>query len=255
MWTDFQEYFDDETWLDTGILMGIDGASEESDGAREELVQKYPRDALGASLVLGMFQTAIDAYEDGDTETALEYVEAAWVLYHGFEDGTGCATYGTGVSRARNFGFEPSDVIESVVAAFTSSIDALSDDSDDTASVLESAYEDIKTGLIKTYLRAAIRYGNKMDGDAEADDGLNLRVNQLEGYAFFNAIAPFAGEADADAAAMISAKFDPEMYAPAEDGSVDLSAYEDVRPAIEEAVSTIIAALGISEEEFGTLLS
>lgn len=256
VWTEFGTYFNDTEWIDAGALMGIDGADEESDGAREELVQKYPRDVLGTSLVLGLFQTAIDEYKDGDSDDALDLVEAAWVVYHGFEpDGTGCAPYGTGVSRAKNFGFEPSDVIEANVAAWTAAIDALTGDSDDAESILEESYMTIEMGFLKTYMRAAIRYANKMDGDAEADDGLNLRVNQLEGYAFANAILPYAATFDEEAAANLSAAFEPTMYAPAEDGSVDLSTYAETGPVVEENVAKIIEAAGIDASAFGTLLS
>jgi len=256
VWTEFATYFNDTEWINTGTLMGIDGADEESDGAREELVQKYPRDVLGTSLVLGMFQTAIDEYKDGDTDAALEDIYAAWVLFYGYTpDGQGCAPYGTAESRARNFGFEPSDVVESTVAAFTAAIDALTGDSDDAESILEDSYMAIEMGFLKTYMRAAIRYANKMDGDAEADDGLNLRVNQLEGYAFANAILPYAATFDEEAAANIAAAFEPTMYAPAPDGSVDLSAYTETLPVVLENVEAIIAAAGITDQEFGELES
>jgi len=258
VYNEFATYFDDTEWINTGTLMGIEGefAVRESDGAREELVQKYPRDVLGTSLVLGMFQTAIDEYKDGDTDAALEDIYAAWVLFYGFTpDGQGCAPYGTAVSRAGNFGFDPSDVVESTVAAFTAAIDALTGDSDDAESILEDSYMAIEMGFLKTYMRAAIRYANKMDGDAEADDGLNLRVNQLEGYAFANAILPYAATFDEEAAANIAAAFEPTMYAPAPDGSVDLSAYTETLPVVLENVEAIIAAAGITDQEFGELES
>jgi len=257
VWTEFATYFNDTEWINTGTLMGIDGADEESDGAREELVQKYPRDVLGTSLVLGMFQTAIDEYKDGDTDAALEDIYAAWVLFYGFTpDGQGCAPYGTAVSRAGNFGFDPSDVVESTVAAFTAAIDALTGDSDDAESILEDSYMAIEMGFLKTYMRAAIRYANKMDGDAEADDGLNLRVNQLEGYAFANAILPYAATFDEEAAANIAAAFEPTMYAPVgEDNSVDLSAYTETLPVVLENVEAIMAAAGVDDDAFGVLSS
>jgi len=259
VYNEFATYFDDTEWINTGTLMGIEGefAVRESDGAREELVQKYPRDVLGTTLVLGMFQTAIDEYKDGDTDAALEDIYAAWVLFYGYTpDGQGCAPYGTAESRARNFGFEPSDVVESTVAAFTAAIDALTGDSDDAESILEDSYMAIEMGFLKTYMRAAIRYANKMDGDAEADDGLNLRVNQLEGYAFANAILPYAATFDEEAAANIAAAFEPTMYAPVgEDNSVDLSAYTETLPVVLENVEAIMAAAGVDDDAFGVLSS
>merc|ERR1712182_74709 len=169
---------------------------------------------------------------------------------------TGMRTLWYSCKQRGNFGFDPSDVVESTVAAFTAAIDALTGDSDDAESILEDSYMAIEMGFLKTYMRAAIRYANKMDSDAEADDGLNLRVNQLEGYAFANAILPYAATFDEEAAANIAAAFEPTMYAPVgEDNSVDLSAYTETLPVVLENVEAIMAAAGVDDDAFGVLSS
>ena len=83
VWAEYQEYFGDDTWLDTNVLEGIDAPDNESDGSKTELVQKTSRDANGVAHVLALIEASGLALESGDEETALTLLEAAYVIYHG----------------------------------------------------------------------------------------------------------------------------------------------------------------------------
>ena len=110
-----------------------------------------------------------------------------------------------------------------------------------------------KSTLI-TYLRAAYRYGARMDGNAEDGDPANLRVNQLEGLAFFRVVEPYAASFSQEAADTITGLFGVDQYPPDADGNIDISAYEPVGDTILEAVYEILDGAGIDvETEFGDL--
>jgi len=263
LWEDFAEYFEDDSWLDTNILEGAVDLDGETDGARTELVQKTSRDALGVALVLSMLELAAEAIDDGEFDQAVLYTEVAWVLYHGYDNGdgdtgNGCALYGTGESRSGNFGL-PGDVTAKVEAAFEAAMAALSVEtsggaaSDAQQDVLEDLFDTVAEAVFITYLRAALRYGVRMDGDAAAGNPENLRVNQLEGLAFFRAISPLVALVDEDNAEAVEDFFVVEKYAPV-DGVIDLSDYEDIADDLEAVIDEILEEAGIDKEtEFGSL--
>lgn len=252
VWADYQEFFGDDTWLDTNVLEGIEAPDNESDGARIELTAKSARDANGVAHVLALIEAAEAALEGGDEDTALLFMEAAWVIYHGYDngdgdDGTGCAPYGTGESRSGNFGLA-GDVTERIVEAFEA---AQSDLSEET---LEALFAEVQKSTLITYLRAAVRYAARMDSNAEDEDPGNLRVNQLEGLAFFRVVEPYAASLDADAAEIIDSTFAVTEYPPDADGNIDISEYEEVGESVLEAAEAILEAAGIDiESEFGEL--
>ena len=103
-------------------------------------------------------------------------------------------------------------------------------------------------------LRAAVRYAARMDGNAEDEDPANLRVNQLEGLAFFRVVEPYAASLDADAAETIDSLFAVTQYPPDADGNIDLGDYEEVGESVLDAAEAILEAAGIDiESEFGEL--
>lgn len=269
-WQEYQTFFDDDTWLNTDVLQGIDDPFEgESDGARAENVQKTARDANGVAHVLSLLELAEDSlktyrFSDDvvDAETALFYVESAWVIYHGYDngdgdDGTGCAPYGTGRSRSAQFGMAD-DVNVRITTAFEeaqTAVDAAIDDDskvDAAEDAVVAAFAEVKKSTLITYLRAAVRYANRMDQNAAAGDAANLRVNQLEGLSFYRTIEPYASSIDEEASSIIDKVFEFDNYAPSADGSIDISDYEDVAPTVEAAVDAILDKAGIDiETEFG----
>jgi len=263
VWEAFQEYFDDDDWIDTNVLEGGEDLDGETDGARTELVQKTSRDALGVVLTLAMAEKAVDAIEDGDLEAAIFFTEVAWVIYHGYDNGdgdtgNGCAPYGTGESRSGNFGL-PGDVTANIEAAFEAAMAALSVQTGGGAAteaqqeVVESLYDTIEEATTITYLRAALRYGTRMDGDAAAGNPDNLRVNQLEGLAFFRAVQPLVAEFDPDLATAVESFFLVSKYEPV-DGEIDLSDYEDITSDLGDVIDELLETLGIDKEvEFGSL--
>jgi len=264
LWEAFQDYFDDEDWLDTNVLEGGEDLDNETDGARTELVQKTSRDALGVALVLAFIEEAADAIDDGDLEAAVLFTEIAWVIYHGYDNGdgdtgNGCAPYGTGESRSGNFGL-PGDVTADIEAAFESAMAALSVEtgggaaSDAQEEIVEALFDAVARATTITYLRAALRYGIRMDGDAAAGNPDNLRVNQLEGLAFFRAVQPLVAAFDEDLAEAVEDFFVVANYEPDESGEIDLSDYEDIGEALGEVIDDILEELGIDKEvEFGEL--
>lgn len=264
IWESFQEYFDDDDWIDTNFLEGAEDLDNETDGSRTELVQKTSRDALGVVLTLAMAEKAVDAIEADDLDAAILFTEIAWVIYHGYDNGdgdtgNGCAPYGTGESRSGNFGL-PGDVTANIESAFSAAMAALSvatgggAASDAQQEILEALYETIEKATTTTYLRAALRYGTRMDGDAAAGNPDNLRVNQLEGLAFFRAVQPLVAEFDPELADAVESFFVVSKYEPDESGEIDLSDYEDIADDLGEVIDALLETLGIDKEvEFGSL--
>ena len=264
IWESFQDYFDDEDWLDTNVLEGGEDLDNETDGARTELVQKTSRDALGVVLTLAFAEKAVDAIEAEDLEAAILFTEIAWVIYHGYDNGdgdtgNGCAPYGTGESRSGNFGL-PGDVTANIETAFSAAMAALSVSTgggaatDAQQEILEDLYSAIESAVTITYLRAALRYGIRMDGDAAAGNPDNLRVNQLEGLAFFRVIEPLVAEFDEALASAVESFFVVANYEPDESGEIDLSDYEDIGADLEAVIDEILETLGVDKEvEFGSL--
>jgi len=264
VWEAFQDYFDDEDWLDTNVLEGGEDLDNETDGARTELVQKTSRDALGVALTLAFLEDAAEALDDGDVEQAILFTEIAWVIYHGYDNGdgdtgNGCAPYGTGESRSGNFGL-PGDVTANIESAFSAAMAALSVDagggaaSDAQEEILENLLDTVARAVTITYLRAALRYGVRMDGDAAAGNPDNLRVNQLEGLAFFRVIEPLVASFDEDLAEAVESFFVVSNYEPDESGEIDLSDYEDIGADLEAVIDEILETLGVDKEvEFGSL--
>merc|ERR1712176_1344539 len=184
------------------------------------------------------------------------FTEIAWVIYHGYDNGdgdtgNGCAPYGTGESRSGNFGL-PGDVTANIESAFSAAMAALSVDagggaaSDAQEEILENLLDTVARAVTITYLRAALRYGVRMDGDAAAGNPDNLRVNQLEGLAFFRVIEPLASA--------VESFFVVANYEPDESGEIDLSDYEDIGADLEAVIDEILETLGVDKEvEFGSL--
>ena len=93
-----------------------------------------------------------------------------------------------------------------------------------------------------------------MDGDAAAGNPDNLRVNQLEGLAFFRVIEPLVASFDEDLAEAVESFFVVSNYEPDESGEIDLSDYEDIGEELGEVIDDILEELGIDKEiEFGEL--
>merc|ERR1719405_100034 len=120
--------------------------------------------------------------------------------------------------------------------------------------ILEDLYSAIESAVTITYLRAALRYGIRMDGDAAAGNPDNLRVNQLEGLAFFRVIEPLVAEFDESLAEAVESFFVVSNYEPDESGEIDLSDYEEIGEELGEVIDDILEELGIDKEiEFGEL--
>ena len=94
-----------------------------------------------------------------------------------------------------------------------------------------------------TYVQATIRYAHVFDGDLDGGDAGAARVHQAEGWAFFRVIEPLVAGVDADAAATIASYYDLAAGAPKAGAG----------EAVQSALESVYADLGISAGEIGTL--
>ena len=92
-------------------------------------------------------------------------------------------------------------------------------------------------------MQATIRYAHVFDGDLAGGYADAARVHQAEGWAFFRVIEPLVANVDADAAATIASYHD--LSAGASQAGAD--------DAVQAAIESTSAGLGITAEEVGTL--
>lgn len=237
----YQEYFGDDEWLHSTIIDAIENLDNELDLSRVEPVHKTSTYATAVGLVLGLLEEAASAVENQPEATTF-LVEAAWAVYNGAEDA--CSTLsGTADSRSINFGM-PGDVNDGVAAAFEG---ALSDLNVDT---IEALLDEVTEGMLVTFLRAVIRYANRMDEAAAAGEPDIVRENQFEGLAYLRVIQPLAAALDASGAEAIESAF--VQGAESGIGEVDLENYEPVLGTVENAVGAILDAAGLDMESLGT---
>jgi len=244
-WETFVEYYDDPQFLISLIDQGLDGTGlweGTADGPRIENVQKTGRDNLGVRNTINLLQTAAASLgDDCDSETAEEYVDAAWGTYHGAI--TGRAPIGTAQSRAGNFGEE----VDSQAAFLAAKNAVAACDAD----AFDAALMDIIKEIEITYLRATYRYADRMDGNILNDNSVeSYQINKAEGLVFFNVMEPYYAAASPDDVDTILSILD---FSDIEDPESFIANYEPISLDVLSAVDGILAALNITQTEFGSL--
>ena len=235
-------------------------------------------------MTLGFLEEArrliISAYGLGDQgwksgledsmDTVLKYWDAAWVTFHGYDRGDGdtgrdCAPYGTGEARSADFGLQ-GDVTYTIESSFIRGRNILQSMARGRGSgravfvresdmiVLGSAYDAITEAIIITYLRSTLQQVSRMDRNVPTFPA-NMRVHQLEGYAFFRSIEPFASNASDAAAAHIASVLAIGTNLPREDGTIDVAEYDSHAASVEAAINELLESLEIDKEaQFGRLI-
>jgi len=245
-WETYVEYYDgDDQFLVNLIDQGLDGTGlweGTADGPRIENVQKTSRDNLGVRVTINLLQAAEAALEgECDAEAAELLLDAAWAAYHGVDNGR--APIGTAKSRAGNFGEE----VESQVP-FRAAKDAVAACDADS---FDAALMDIIKEIEITYLRATYRYADRMDGNILNDNSVeSYQINKAEGLVFMSVMEPYYAAASPDDVDTLLSIFD---FGAIEDPESFIASYEPISLDVLSAVDGILAALNITQTEFGSL--
>ena len=243
IWDDFVAYYDDPTWLDSFVWSAIQGTGAfagESDLVRRQGIQKGIQNQVMVAWALHEVVAAMVKAVDGNFDPASgapHNWDEGWAFYHGADPN--CGPFATADKRGGNFG-TGSAVNDALAVAFTEGVDALMHG--DVAGA-QAAAEEIVRQITITYVQASIRYAHVMDGDLANGDAGAARVHQAEGWAFFRVIEPLVANVNAEAAATVASYYDLSAGAP-RSGAGD---------AVQAALESAYAGLGISADEVGTL--
>ena len=200
------EYYGTATPLDDFVSSAIQGTGEfagESDSVRRQGVQKGIQNQILVAWTVHELHAALAKAADKnfDAESGAPHNwDEGWAFYSGAEPG--CAAYGTGNKRGKDFGTlsddgETSVANANILAHFIAGRDALL--AGDAAGA-QAAADEIKRNLVVIYSQASLKYAKKVDSDLAAGDQEAARIHQAEGYAFWRVLAPMVAGAGADTA-------------------------------------------------------
>ena len=243
IWNDYTAHFGVQTWLDSFVLSAIEGTGAfagESDLVRRQGIQKGIQNQIMVAWALHEVIAAMKKAGDGSFDPASgapHNWDEGWAFYHGADPN--CGPYATADKRGGNFGTGTA-VNDALAAAFAEGVEALVAGDADAA---QAAADEIVRQITITYVQATIRYAHVFDGDLAGGDADAARVHQAEGWAFYRVLEPLVAKVDAGAAATIASYYDLAAGAPR------AGAGEAVQAALESAY----AGLGISAGEIGTL--
>ena len=243
IWNDYAAYYNDPTWLDSFVWSAIQGTGAfagESDLVRRQGIQKGIQNQIMVAWSLHEVVAAMVKAASGNFDPASgapHNWDEGWAFYHGADPK--CGPFATADKRGGNFGTGTA-VNDALAAAFTGGVEALV--AGDAAGAQAAAAEIVRQMTI-TYVQASIRYAHVFEGDLAGGDADAARVHQAEGWAFFRVIEPLVANVDADAAATVASYYDLSARAP-QAGAGD---------AVQVALESTYAGLGISADEVGTL--
>jgi len=239
------EYYGTATPLDDFVSSAIQGTGEfagESDSVRRQGVQKGIQNQILVAWTVHELHAALDKAADNnfDAESGAPHNwDEGWAFYSGAEPG--CAAYGTGNKRGKDFkrlsdDGETSVANANILAHFIAGRDALL--AGDAAGA-QAAADEIKRNLVVIYSQASLKYAKKVDSDLADGDQEAARIHQAEGYAFWRVLAPMVAGAGADTAtvdAFYSLSAQPAA------GGYDL---------IADAIAPALDALGVGSADLG----
>jgi hypothetical protein len=239
------EYYGTATPLNDFVMSAIQGTGEfagESDSVRRQGVQKGIQNQILVAWTVHELHAALAKAADKnfDVESGAPHNwDEGWAFYSGAEPG--CAAYGTGNKRGKDFkrlsdDGETSVANENILAHFIAGRDALL--AGDAAGA-QAAADEIKRNLVVIYSQASLKYAKKVDSDLAAGDQDAARIHQAEGYAFWRVLAPMVAGAGADTAT-VDAFY--SLTAQPAAGGYDL---------IADAIAPAMQSLGISDEDLG----
>lgn len=228
-WEMYVSYFNDETWLDTHVQLGLDNESGESDDVRAALLGVTMHHAVPISKMLDYLDLSIRVLQpsnktiDEAKAEAHDAVNFAWINYYG--GGAPCTSpYGT--SQTLSKAFDKGDDINQLIAIIiVNSQTAIKDiqSTDDARRVSKQLLGNkfvIMEAINALYLRATIRDASILDMLASAGDFDGARVEQAKAQASLWVIAPLLDEIDPQAARVLlsifqlSTRYLPETYSP-----------------------------------------
>ncbi|MEM9566357.1 MAG: FEA1-related lipoprotein, partial [Actinomycetota bacterium] len=241
-------FYGTATPLDDFVTAALDGSGifeGQSDAVRSQGVEKGMRNQVMVAWVVHEINVAMGKAAEGNfdiAEGAVHNWDEGWAFYHGSEPS--CAPFGTGNSRAGNFGTTGSDgetaqANELILQAMIDGRDALLDEN--IAGAGTAAADAIK-GLAIVYSQATIRYASLIEGDLADGDDAKAKEHQAEGLAFWRVMEATLVENGADGDA-INTIFDLANE-PGANGFGD-----EVRDALAPAWE----ALGITDADIGEL--
>ena len=243
IWNDYTSHYGDQTWLDSFVWSAIKGTGAfagESDLVRRQGIQKGIQNQIMVAWALHEVVAAMNKAADGNFDPASgapHNWDEGWAFYHGADPG--CGPFATADKRGGNFG-TGSAVNDALATAFTEGVEALVAGDADAA---QAAADEIVRQITITYVQATIRYAHVFDGDLAEGEADAARVHQAEGWAFFGVIESLVAGVDADAAATIASYYDLAAGAPKAGAG----------EAVQSALESVYAGLGISAGEIGTL--